>query len=97
MNSFPDTISVSNRANFATLKTELLQSKLRQDIYEFLVTRANEEEEFVLPRNANVENIIDELKEKGWKAELAYGNTSLFIYTDKPPLRCTIAQGRTFC
>lgn len=82
----------------------LVLSKLRKDIYEFLLRRkfnndeddADDEynEEFDLTRYLNIIGhehitvVTKELECAGWSTLLAYGNTCLFIYLGDRPARC---------
>jgi len=82
--------------------TAMVISKLRRDIYEFLIRRKSEfnesedeyNEEFDLTKylrivdHENIEVVISELESIGWKTELAYGNTCLFIYVGEQPAKC---------
>ena len=45
----------------------------------------------------NVKKVIDELHIIGWKTDIVHGDTTLYVYKDKIPGRCSIAHGNSFC
>ena len=100
MLNFPNEISPQNNINFKNLNKERLLSLLRKDIYDLLISRKDENEYYGLDifeitysckeyTNELVSQIIIELKYLGWKTQLSFGDTGLFIYsTDELPRSC---------
>ena len=102
MNCFPDDINVTNLSNFHTLNLNRIKSILRQEIYDLLLTRKDEnvyvDLDIFLMKHCNrkaciLENIVniirDELQNMGWNTKLGFGDTGLFIYsTETPPTSC---------
>lgn len=97
MKEFSDNISVVNRNNFSEIYFQRNLCYLRRDIYEHVL--ANREEDYFdidiwcrkrLRNNTEIMKrmikiIILELERKGWKCKTTFGDTALFIYSDKPP------------
>ena len=89
---FVSKIDVQKQKLFPQFKREMALSKLRDEIFMFLISRENESDYFDL-NSVNhisldmVSDIRTELKEAGWKTELSFGDTGLFIYSTetKPP------------
>ena len=84
-------------SNFEKINYQRLLSIIRLDLYELIVSRNDENNYFALDDFASrnscssllpkiTEQIIAELKEKGWNTKLSFGDTGLFIYSteDKP-------------
>ena len=102
MISFTDDIHVRNISNFQNLNIKRIESLLRQEIYDILLTRKDEnvyvDLDIFLMKHCNkksclleniVKNIRDELKNLGWNTKLGFGDTGLFIYsTENPPTSC---------
>lgn len=94
MDKFPDYLSVSSKHLFSSYMETRITSKLRNKIYEFILT-GNEDDYFVLGnfyRSENIHNnteltaritgtIISELTALGWTTKLAFGGTGLYIYS----------------
>ena len=94
MDKFPDYLSVSSKHLFSSYMETNIMSKLRNKIYEFILT-GNEDDYFVLGnfyRSENINNntqlttritdtIINELTALGWTTKLAFGGTGLYIYS----------------
>ena len=102
MNSFPSHIDANNQTSFQEINYERIVSLFRQQIYELLLTRKDDNEYIDLDgfatkycnrKIANVmkisEQICTELKRIGWNTKLSFGDTGLFIYsTENPPRSC---------
>jgi hypothetical protein len=100
MLNFPKEISSKNKENFQVLNKERLLSLLRNDIYNLIISRQDENEYYSLDIfeitynckffiNEIVTQIITELNELDWKTKLSFGDTGLFIYsTEEPPRSC---------
>ena len=99
MDKFPDYLNVSQKDNFKKIKYKRLEDIFREDIFIHLINRKDENEYIDLDKyypnygkdivNSNIEKIIKELNDLGWKTKLSFGNTGLFIYsTDDPPTSC---------
>lgn len=96
MKDFPETFRAKNKDSFSSLHYERSKAYLRRDIYEH-VLRHNEGVYFELDRfnkervgdmkktQKMVKEIMGELTIFGWKSKLGYGDTGLFIYSDKEP------------
>jgi len=97
MNSFPSEINKDNKENFNNLFNNMVSSIIREDIYRLLISRKDENEYVDLDKyyskygknRKNIDAIIMELNEIGWKTKLSFGDTGLFIYsTENPPTSC---------
>lgn len=97
MNSFPSEINKDNKQNFNNLFNNMIMSVIREDIYNLLISRKDENEYVDLDKyyskygknSTNINKIIDELSELGWKTKLSFGDTGLFIFsTENPPSSC---------
>ena len=102
MNSFPETMNVKNIETFESINNNRIISLFRQEIYETLITRADENVYIDLDvfrrkycnnktciLNNIVTKITNELHELGWKTKLSFGDTGLFIYsTVDQPVSC---------
>jgi hypothetical protein len=100
MLNFPKEISTSNKKNFRDLNKNRLLSLLRNEIYNLILNRNDENEYYALDifeitynckyfMHEIISNVISELNEIGWKTKLSFGDTGLFIYsTSEPPRSC---------
>lgn len=102
MNSFPSYINVNNKSSFKDINYDRVTSLFRQEIYETLLTRKDENEYIDLDtfcrkhcnkKNEMMMKILDKVSSEliilGWKTKLSFGDTGLFIYsTDEPPTSC---------
>lgn len=102
MNSFPSHIHANNQASFQDINYERLLDLFRQEVYELLLKRKDDNEYIDLDnfaaRHFNrklttvmkiSEQICSELNTIGWNTKLSFGDTGLFIYsTDNPPRSC---------
>lgn len=93
---------VSPSCILASNYTEMVLSRLRREICEFLNHRKftfddpedEYNDEFDLTKylrivdQENIDVVISELKMAGWKTEMAYGNTCVFIYIGEQPAKC---------
>jgi hypothetical protein len=99
MKSFPETIHRDKKSDFKKINYERLIQLFRQLVYEHIII--SDEENYVeLDKFASthkvsdedfgkiVETIRDELHELKWKTEVTFGDTALFIYSDKKPKTC---------
>ena len=99
MKKFPDSISSNNIEKFPKLKIEYFKELLRSSIYSFLVCRKNEDEEFILENfkknltDESIQSVLLELSSYNWNYTLLYGNTVVYIYKDKKPLKCSLLSG----
>lgn len=103
MKEFPNRMHVTNVENFPELFYERYICYLRRDIFEHILKRNGDENDYVCLdswcRN-NIQNrkdimcqmrdtVINEIEDKGWKCKLSFGGTGLFIYsTEDPPPSC---------
>ena len=102
MNSFPSHIHANNQSSFQEINYERLLALFRQEVYELLLKRKDDNEYIDLDSFAaryfnrkltNVmkitEQVCCELKKLGWNTKLSFGDTGLFIYsTENPPRSC---------
>ena len=100
MNEFPPAIDASNADNFKLLNVIRKTALLRKTVYDFILHRESYEDYFDLDGNelnlhiSKLDPILtvvmDELREKGWTTQLAYGGTGLFCQrsTDQIQERC---------
>jgi hypothetical protein len=87
MKDFPQKLTPENLPNFLKYKTNRDICKLKQKIYEFMLTPDfinNKNRGFELLEFAKLKDVIDSvvisLKNLGWEAEVALFGTYLFIY-----------------
>ena len=100
MLEFPNKIYPENFKNFKNLNKDRLLCLLRNEIYNLIISREEENEYYSLDIFENKYNckeylkditdqVIIELKNIGWKTKLSFGDTGLFIYsTEDPPRSC---------
>jgi len=99
MKLFPKELNVANKATFPTLFYERTKCYLRRDIYEHMISKPENDYFAINTFNEQkvnnleltkkmVQEIIPELEALGWKCQLAFGQTGLFIYSDKKPANC---------
>lgn len=102
MNSFPNDICVKNKESFKDINNERVISLFRQEIYETLLTRKDENVYIDLDifciKHCNkktemmmkiLDKVSSELHTLGWNTKLSFGDTGLFIYSTKdPPTSC---------
>lgn len=108
MKEFPDFIKPELlKINNEFYRKILIQDKLRDAVYEFLILRKEENEYFDLDKFQSkiseeisfgkneflleIVNtiLIPELMNLGWKCQLSFGDTGLFIYsTEEKPKSC---------
>jgi hypothetical protein len=101
MKEFPSLMTPDRAHLFRDLVEQRLSCYLRRDIYEFVTSRASENEyfdldKFSVERGKNItlvreiaKKIILELQKLGWKCKTSFGCTGLFIYsTENPPPNC---------
>lgn len=98
MKSFPDKLKPQNKSSFGEYKFNRDLCKLRQRIVDYLYSGDKTGFDLKLSQGDNnqynyshidtrlVEVVTEELKSLGWKTKVAYGNTTLFIYTDNEEL-----------
>lgn len=92
-------IQLKNRDNFLKLFEEYVLKKYRKQIYLHILT--NKEESYFDLDKFNYKYVNDmkithkitkiirnELELLGWKTDLSFGDTGLFIYSDKKPPNC---------
>lgn len=100
MDEFPETISVENKDIFSKYLYYMTLKNIRRDIFEFMISRKDEDKYFDLDKylcqkdNADdiasmMNTISTELFALGWKTKLSFGGTGLFVYsTETPPPSC---------
>ena len=100
MNEFPSNLNVEKKETFSDYNYERLLCLMRNEIYIHMLWR-NENDSFDFDRFFKVnfngksldmlekmkKTVMEELNNIGWKTELSFGATSLFIYSseNKPP------------
>ena len=99
MDQFPIHLNPKLKYRFNTEYTRLLTCKLREEIYEHIISNDVNSyfplDNFVRKYNVTekltelAELIMFELTSLGWKCKTSFGGTGLFIYsTDSPPSNC---------
>jgi hypothetical protein len=99
MKYFPDKLKPENKENFESLNYDRVKCYLRRDLYEHIIS--NEEKDyFELDRfdkerindmekvTQMINELIPELEKLGWKCQLSFGGTGLFIFENEPPSNC---------
>jgi predicted house-cleaning noncanonical NTP pyrophosphatase (MazG superfamily) len=72
---------------------ELLLSKLREEVYAFLLSRKDEDEYYDFFSKTDLEKelisvITEELEQGGWKHQIGFGGSALFVFTNEVPKTC---------
>jgi hypothetical protein len=113
MNKFPVEININNKTlnlenykkNFEEYNYNRIMKILRNDIYNLLISRSEENDYFDIDNfrkknNYNddddtenffkiLSHITNELSKLGWKTQLSYGDTCIFIFsTEEKPRSC---------
>lgn len=110
MNKFPDHIDIRNKnpiiqpykKNFEEYNNERILKLLRNEIYDHIISRKDENDYFDIDiffrKNnyyykenfANILKIVlDEISNLGWKTQLSFGDSAVFIYsTEEKPSSC---------
>ena len=75
------------------LYREFLLSKLREEVYSFLLSRTDEDEYYDFFNKSDLEKELilvvgKELEEGGWKQQLGFGGSALFVFKGEPPRTC---------
>ena len=100
--NLPDDLNMDNKLQFPLIFFNTKLSEFRKDIYNYMLSRDNENEYYDLDmwcrknikHNTDIMqdyvNIIkNELTNLGWNCKTSFGGTGLFVYsTDKPPSSC---------
>ena len=95
MKDFPTKLTPENLKNFSKYRKNRQICKLKQELYEFMLTNDfinNKNRGFELGEYANkndiIEPVIQSLKSLGWEVEIALYNTYMFIYPpgEKPKM-----------
>jgi len=98
MNSFPETLIPENRNLFSQYKFSSDLSKLRHQIFDYIVsgdtrgfdlkssTDSNGQYQYSTKSKEIVQKICDELILLGWNTKVSYGDTTLFIFKDENEL-----------
>ena len=94
---------LSSRAIFSGSKEELIKRRenyhlefFQEHIIAYLINRKNEDDYLILDKfikeDANFLNhlqvVREDLHEAGWKTQLSFNDTGLFIFKDKVPKTC---------
>jgi hypothetical protein len=87
--------------NFKNLNTERIMKLFRSEIYDHLISRSEENDYFDIEGfckrykydrydfTSILNKVLTELKKIGWKTELSYGDSAVFIYsTEEKPRSC---------
>jgi hypothetical protein len=99
MNSFPESIHVSNKGNFSQLFFQKQLYRLRKEVVNFLYKRGDKENDFIDLDTFNrayvndmsltqqmTKIVMEELAVIGWNTYLGFGDTGLYIYsTEEKP------------
>lgn len=98
MENLSELLHINNKNNFQILWKKRVEEILRENIFDFILYRKNEDEYFDLDKYIHygknlvlesIKNIMEELKNLGWKVKLSFGDTGLFVYsTEDPPKTC---------
>ena len=99
MKEFPKHLDVKYKEKFAEINYKRIKCYLRKSLYEHIINH-EEKDYFSLDSFSSkfeislditqklVDDMIQELEKLGWKCKLSFGNTGLFIYSDKKPANC---------
>jgi len=102
MHYFPDRIAPKNLEKFKEFFKKRTTCYFRRAIFEFLISRNDDTDYFAIdqfrdkfefPKNIDflnemVKEIRGELHNLGWKTELCFGDTGLFIFAGDKPSNC---------
>lgn len=75
------------------LYKEFLLSKLREEVYVFLLSRKDDDDYYDFFNKSELEKelmvvIGKELEQAGWKQQLGFGGSALFVFKGEPPRTC---------
>jgi len=100
MKTFPNELNSKNKTNFFKLYRERTKCYLRRELYEHILSN-HESNYFVIENfaekyaNGNsalvielLNELIAELNNLNWNCTFSFGNTGLFIWSDKKPDNC---------
>ena len=103
MKEFPNRMRVENKDKFPKLFYDRHLCYLRRDIFEHLLSRNGDENDYFtlddwcsehLKNRKDLmgemrDTIIREIEETGWKCKLSFMGSAIFIYsTENPPSSC---------
>lgn len=102
MKKFPEKLNPKYKDTFPNFWKKRVKCYLRREIYEHILSHTEDEyfsldifDKKINPKSdmktvqTLAEELVQELKDLGWKCIFSYGNTGLFIYsTEKPPKTC---------
>jgi hypothetical protein len=81
--------------NRIELFRKIVLDEIRWDIYMFLLSRNTEDEYFDLTKYIDkledidyIKPVFNSLGKSGWKWELSFGDTALFIFKGEKPVNC---------
>lgn len=100
MKEFPKLLNPNNKARFSRLYQVRLTCYLRRELYEHIIS--HEEHDYFsvdgfrakheISDQKVVESVfkvvITELQELGWKCQLSFGGSGLFVYANEKPKNC---------
>ena len=99
MKEFPDFFSPQNKDKLIEAHRNRLKCYLRRDLYEHILSHQESDyfslDQFNTQRSNDmnlvkelVNEVILELQQKGWKCQLSFGGTGLFVYANEKPKNC---------
>jgi hypothetical protein len=99
MKEFPKNLSVKYKQRFPEIYYMRMKCYLRKELYEHIISREEKDyfslDEFNSRFRVSMEitqkiirEVIPELETLGWTCKLSFGDTGLFIYSDKKPENC---------
>ena len=94
MDSYTFINTIKDDSKFENLYREKIICDFRMNLYDFLISRKSEEDFFDLcsiPQNHRedaVKIIQEELNQAGWKFQISYGDTGMFIFKEDVPKNC---------
>lgn len=103
MKSFPDILTPDKKDEFKKIINERNKCYLRRDLYEHILSSEEKEyfdiDDFCKRRNISydtcklmVEGLRSELHKLGWKTDLSFGGTGMFIYAKDRPNNCFVDE-----
>lgn len=99
MKEFPDFFIPNNEQKLTEVNRNRLKCYLRRDIFEHVISHTETDyfslDDFNNKRTQNMDlakdllsEVLVEIKEKGWKCQLSFGGSGLFVYAKDKPKNC---------
>ena len=83
------------KEDLINMRIKINLESFRNEIITHLISRKNEDDYFAIRQNTKINNfsviletVREELHQSGWKTQLSFNDTGLFIFKDQVPKTC---------